>query len=406
MKTFSPLEANHMRTFRIVIAAVLLTGLALAQDASTPGKKTPAGKKAPGQETGQIPGFDASALDKTADPCVDFYQYSCGGWINKNPIPADQALWGRFNELAERNRTVLREILEKAAKDTKRDPNEQKIGDYYASCMDEAGIDKKGIAVLKPEFDRIDALKDKNELPALLAHLHLEGIPVLFNFGSGPDFKNAKEVIGQADQGGLSLPDRDYYLKDDPKSVELRKAYQEHVANMFKLLGDSPDKAAAEAQAVMNVETALAKGAMDRVERRDPEKVYHKLSEQDWQALTPSFSLSKYLTDLGSPSITSFNVANPEFFKALDAELKNLSLDDLKTYLRWHLVHSQAQYLPMPFVNENFNSLVRRSRVQRNCERAGSGVSPSQMAIWVKPWAGSLWKRTSLPRPRRALLRW
>ena len=234
-----------------------------------------------------------SSLDKNVDPCVDFYQFACGGWIKNNPIPADQPIWSRFGELAERNRTVLRGILEELPpKPRKRTANEQKIGDYYATCIDEDTINKKGIAVLKPEFDRIDALKDKAGLPALMAYLHGQGIDGLFSFYSGADFKNAKEVIAQADQGGLSLPDRDYYLKDDAKSVELRKEYLEHVANTFKLLGDAPGKATADARRVMAIETALAKGAMDRVERREPENIYHKLSQQDWQALTPSFSFA------------------------------------------------------------------------------------------------------------------
>ena len=223
--------------------------------------------------------------------------------IRTTLFPSDQAIWSRFGELAERNRAVLRGILENSAKATNRTANEQKIGDYYATCIDEDAINKKGIAVLKPEFDRINALKDKAGLPALLAHLHGQGIDGVFSFCSGADFKNAKEVIAQADQGGLSLPDRDYYLKDDPKSVELRKAFLEHVTNIFKLLGDAPEKAAAQAKAVMDIETALAKGSMDRVERREPENVYHKFSQQDWQALTPSFSFTKYLERRGDTHI-------------------------------------------------------------------------------------------------------
>jgi len=296
-----------------------------------------------------------TSMDKSADPCVDFYQFACGGWIKNNPIPPDQSIWSRFGELAERNREELRGILENAAKAPNRDANEQKIGDYYSTCMDEAAIEKKGAGVLKPEFDHINGLRDKAALPALMAYLHGQGINALFDFGSGADFKNAKQVIGQGDQGGLSLPDRDYYLKDDPKSVELRKQYLQHVANMFKLLGDAPDKAAAEATAVMNVETALAKGSGDRVERRDPERVYHKMPVTEWQSLTPSFSVTRYLTSVGAPAMDSLNVVEPNFFKALDAELKSASMDDLKTYLRWHLVHSQAESLPKAFQDENFN---------------------------------------------------
>jgi putative endopeptidase len=362
----------RMQTFRLLGVLILCGGLALAQ--GTEGSRAP-------EQPKQIPSFDPEGLDRGVDPCVNFYQFSCGNWMKNNPIPPDQSSWGRFNELAERNRLLMRNMLEDAAKLTNRTPNQQKIGDYYASCMDEAAINQKGVAILTPEFDRIAALESKDQLPALLAHLHRDGIGALFDVGSGPDFKNAKQVIGQADQGGLSLPDRDYYLKTDPKSVELQKAYVQHVTNMFKLLGDSPEKASAEATVVMNIETALAKGSMDRVSRREPTNIYHKMTETEWQSLTPSISFAKYLTDAGAPPMASLNVVAPDFFKALNAELKDVSLDDLKTYLRWHVVHMAAatNTLPNTFVDENFNfygkTLRGAKELQARWKRCVSAVN-------------------------------
>ncbi len=348
-----------MRIFRFLTVLLLSAGFVSSLDSSAMGQIQNSSKDSSQDQLKQTPGFDPAVLDRNVDPCADFYQFACGGWKKNNPIPSDQPLWGRFNELAERNRAALHEILENAAKAANRAPVEQKIGDYYASCMDEAAINQKGIAVLQPAFDRIDAVKDKAGLTAIIASLHQHGVDAFFGFGSGPDFKNAKEVIAQADQAGLSLPDRDYYTKDDAKSVETRKVYLEHVTNMFKLLGDAPRAAEAEAGTVLAIETALAKGSMERVRRREPSNIYHKLTMREWQALTPTISWAKYLTDLGAPPVSSLNVAVPDFFQALETELKNASLDDLKTYMRWHVLHSQVASLPTPFVEENFNFFGR-----------------------------------------------
>ncbi|MDQ6699455.1 MAG: M13 family metallopeptidase, partial [Acidobacteriota bacterium] len=234
------------------------------------------------QDLKTTPSFDLNAIDKSVQPCTNFYRYACGTWIKNNPIPPDQSSWGRFSELFERNRAILRDILEKAAvESSKRSAVNQKIGDYFASCMDEAAINAKGVAALKPEMDRIATVSTGVGLAAEVARLHAIGVNAFFSFGSGQDFKNSEEVIAQADQGGMGLPDRDYYVKEDPKSVETRQQYVAHVRKMFELLGAKPDGAAAKAQVVMNIETDLAKGALDLVSRRDPVKVYHRMSRME-----------------------------------------------------------------------------------------------------------------------------
>src|SRR6185369_446786 len=238
---------------------------------------------------------------------------------------------------------------------TGRSPVEQKIGDYYASCMDESSIEKAGAKPLDKTFQTIAAVKTKQDLAKEAVRLHRDGTNVLFRFGSGEDFKDSTQVIAQVNQGGLGLPDRDYYFKDDAKSVELRKKYVEHVAKMFQLLGDSPEKSAAQAKAVMDIETALAKNAFDPTTRRDPQKVYHKMTAAELAALGPNFDWNIYMSEIGAPSGSGLNVAEPEFVKGMDSLLKSTSLDDWKTYLRWQAVHANASVLPAAFVQENFN---------------------------------------------------
>jgi putative endopeptidase len=299
------------------------------------------------------PALDVTSMDRTVDPCVDFFQYSCGGWIKQNPIPPDQSSWDTYSKMQDENRARLRGILEvAAAPDAKRDAATQKIGDYYSSCTDEKAIEAKGDEPLKPELDRIAHLASKKELADEAAIMVDDN--VLFRFNSTQDFRDADQVIAEADQGGLGLPDRDYYLKEDKKSVDLRQAYVAHVEKMFELLGDKPAVAATEAQTVMRIETALAKGSMTRVERREPKNLDHKMTSSEFEKIAPDFQWQVYFTKVGLPSVSSLNVASPGFFKALNAEIAKESLSDWKIYLRWHLVHADALFLSSAFLNEHF----------------------------------------------------
>jgi predicted metalloendopeptidase len=318
--------------------------------------KSAAPAAAPEKTVARPKSFDLNALDKTADPCEDFYQFACGNWRKNNPIPSDQSRWGRFGELAEYNRQIVHEILEKAAdKNQKRDPVTQKIGDMYASCMDESAVNAKGSEPLQPELKRITQIKNKAELMQTIAWLHSMGVPALFGFGAQADLHNASMQIANVGQGGLGLPDRDYYLAKDPKSVETREKYLAHVANMFVLLGDKQETAQKEAQAVMDIETKLAEAAYERVKMRDPKSRDHKMKVSELAALAPNFQFDKFFAASGAPSFTEVNVVPPDFFQKVNPVVDSVSLDDWKTYLRWHTVRAAAPQLSDAFVKENFS---------------------------------------------------
>ncbi len=311
------------------------------------------------------PGLDLTSMDKTADPCVDFYQYSCGGWKKNNPIPADRPSWSVYGKLSQDNQQFLWGILYQLSRQASgRNANQQKIGDYFGACMDEAAVNQLGARPLRPYLDQIAAMQSTKDLPALLAGLHtsLETGGLFFNFGSNQDYENSQNVIAFADAGGLGLPDRDYYTKTDEKSVDIRNKYLVHVQKMFELLGDKPDVAKAEAAKVMEIETALAKASLTRVERRDPYKLFHKVDFKGLQAMTPDFDWSIYIKDIGLPAQNTFNVTEPAFYAELDKQLKALNLEDIKTYLRWHTAHAAAPYLSDDFVNENFNFFSKTLR--------------------------------------------
>jgi len=307
----------------------------------------------PASTTGH--GFDLTQLDRAADPCVDFYQYACGGWRAKNPLPDDKVRWGRYDEMAERNREKLRTILEAAAQPSpSRSPVERQVGDYYAACMDESLVEQKGRGPLQTYLDPIDRIQTKTDLAAAIAVLHRNGISAFFTFNAEPDLRNANNVIAGVDQGGLGLPDRDYYLKTDPKNVERRTKYLEHVQKMFELAGSAPDRAAAGAKTILTIETALATSSMDRIARRDPHNLDHKMTRDQLLQLAPSLELSRYFADTQAPIFTDVNTATPDFFKDASALVDRTPMDDLKTYLRWRVIRWAAPRLSTAFVEEDF----------------------------------------------------
>jgi putative endopeptidase len=300
-------------------------------------------------------GFDTANLDKSCKPCDDFFQFAMGGWMKANPIPPEYSRWGSFTVLLDKNLQNLRQILEASEKaNAAAGSNERKIGDFYASCMDAAAIDAAGTKPIDAEMQRIAEINSEANLQAEAARLQERGIGVMFRFGSRQDAKDSSQVIATVNQGGLGLPERDYYLREDEKSKKLRDAYVKYATTLFALLGDPGDKAAAEAATVLAVETSLAKASMSNVDLRDPVKTYHKMTVDELQPLTPDFSWRAYFKTAGHPDLQELNVGQPDFFKALNAQLTALPLDDWKTYLRWRLVDTTAPGLSEKFVTADF----------------------------------------------------
>ncbi len=301
-------------------------------------------------------GLDTAAMNKSVDPCVNFYQFACGNWIANNPIPADRSRWGRFAELSERNEKVLLDLIQgAAAKKGSRSEIEQKIGDSFAACMDTAAIERNGLKPIQPELARIAAIKSNAAVLTELARLHAEGIGALFVFGARPDAKDSTKTIANVSQGGLSLPDRSYYLNADTKSVETRRRFVEHMTKMFQLAGDTADAAAAKATRVLDFETLLAKDSLDRVAMRDPNKTYNIMTRKELQALTPNFDWDAYLKLVKAPPFETLNVSQPEFLKSVAAALPGVTMDTWKAYFEFHVLRQSADELPAAFEKENFD---------------------------------------------------
>ena len=344
----------------IAIACCLVAGISGSSTSAQTTPATPATAASVPPAGAELRVFDPSLVDKSVDPCENFYRFSCNGWFKRNPLPADQTSYGRFTELHELNRLHSKLILEEAATPNAnanpRTANEQKIGDEYATCMDTATINRQGLAPLQPELDRIAALKTRDELPALLAHLHAIGVNAFFGMGSNQDYADSASVISFYGAGGLGLPERDYYTRTDAKSVEQRQQYVEHVRNIFALLGEPQTQAVADAKTVLALETRLAKASLTITEQRDPKNLNHPSDVAAFSKQLTHFSLAEYVTAAHAPASGKLNDTEPKFFSEFNTLVADTPIDHIKTYLRWHLLHAYAgASLPEAFDHENWH---------------------------------------------------
>ncbi len=317
-----------------VVCGFVLAGMALAQS----------NEKSESQS-----GLDLSAIDKSANPCNDFYQYACGTWLKNNPIPPDESSWSRFDQLYQRNQIVLRDILQDSAQHQDRSSIDQKIGGFYQSCMDEPAIEKRGTTPLQPELDRISQIANQRQLLDEIARLQDQQVGVFFTFDATPDPSNAKMTIAELDQGGLGLPEKDFYFRTDPKSQAIRQKYVAHIAKMFELIGVAPAQASQKAATIMSIETDLAKGSLDVTSRRDPQKVVHEMPASELKQLAPNFNFNEFFVQLKTPEFSKLNVAVPDFLKDFSALLNKESMSALKDYMTWHYLNASAGRLTKAF---------------------------------------------------------
>src|SRR5665213_1400218 len=351
-RTFTTFGENMMKFGKCCAAVPMLLAAACLAPGALLGQSTAASTA--GED---IRGLNPAYFDTSADPCTDFFKYACGEFERLHPIPADRSSFGNFSLLFDENERILHAILEKAAAGgANRTSNEQKIGDYYASCINTAKINEEGIKPLRPEMERIAALTSKAQLTELLAHDQMINVNAFLSFGEQQDFKDATKQIAALDQGGMGLPERDYYLRTGAADEKIREQYVEYIGNIFKLLGEPEAKATSDAKKVMEIETALAKVSLDITSQRDPKNVYHITSIEDLQKLAPAIDWKKFLATTGAPPVTELNVTHPEFFTGLNALINSTDLDTIKTYLTWQLVNSTpSTSLPEDLDNAHFN---------------------------------------------------
>ena len=376
-----------------LIAALTLSAAAPAQQ----NRAVAAADKAASDFATPIPGFDPTSIDSSVNPCNDFYKFACGKFAGNHPIPADQAGVDQFYALYNVNTQSLRTIVESAAAGgPNRSPNAQKIGDYYGSCMNTDLIEKAGLAPIQPLLDKINSVS-KSRLTPLIGELHRQGVDVFFSYGEMQDFKDASKQIAYVDQGGLGLPERDYYTRTGDKDKEIRKQYVEHVAKMLVLSGDSPEKAKTEADAIMAFETALANASVDITTRRDPEKIYHPMPVSEFLSHMNGVNWPVYEDAVHSPHLTSLNNMSPDFFPVMHKQITDADINTLHAYMRYHLLTTVASRLPKAFDDENFDFYARklngtpeqRARWKRCSNAVNGGLGEALGQLYVdKYFAG------------------